>query len=70
MGPQIQFERLSEKHIDSGWLEWTSTFDPNGNTLFSNIFTMTVFLGNPEEIFTEICLTPKMWLHSSVSYST
>lgn len=43
---------------------------PNGNTLFSNIFTMTVFLGNPEEIFTEICLTPKMWLHSSVSYST
>lgn len=43
---------------------------PNGNTLLSNIFTMTVFLGNPEEIFTEIWLTPKMWLHSSVSYST
>ena len=37
MGPQIQFERLSEKHIDSGWLTWTSTVDPNGNTLFSRL---------------------------------
>lgn len=37
MSSRIQFERLSEKHIDGGWLEWTSIIDPNGNTLFSRL---------------------------------